>query len=277
MLIGVLAGLVAAVLYGAPAALQAHASRALPEGSWWEVTKAALRSPLLIGVVCSDVLGACFHYVAIQRLPLYLAQSLIATSLLFTALASAVLLHERLAARQWWGLAGVCVGLTLLALGAGPAGGHTVPSALLPGLLAGAVALGCLTVMCRVLRGAPGGVVYGVLAGASYGAVPVGARVVAAPYLRWEVLLALVALAVFGGLGFACYSLAMQRAPVTTSGAPLSLAETLVPSVLGIVIFGDRLRPGWDAAVALGVALGLAGIIAVSRPVPASAPERVGP
>lgn len=279
MLIGVVAGLVAALLYGAPAALQAHASRELPTGTWWQVARAAVTNPVLVGVVCCDVLGACFHYVAIQRLPLYLAQSLIATSLLFTALASARLLHERLSRRQIGGLAAVCVGLTVLALGAGRAGGHGASAAVLVGLFLGAALLGGLATAFRSLGGSPGGVAYGVLAGACYGAVPVGVRLVVQPYLRWEVLLALVSLAVFGALGFGCYSLAMQRAPVTTSGAPLSLTETLVPSVVGVAVFGDRLRTGWDAAVAVGVVLALAGIIAVSRPpesAPTELPERVG-
>ncbi|MGN6251903.1 MAG: EamA family transporter [Marmoricola sp.] len=276
MLIGVVAGLVAAVLYGAPAALQAHASRQLPTGRWWEVARAAMTDPVLVGVVCSDAAGAGFHYVAIQRLPLYLAQSLVATSLLFTALTSARLLHERLSRRQVGGLAAVCAGLVVLALGAGHPGDHGAPATVLAGLLVGAGLVAVLATACRRLGGSAGGVVYGVLAGACYGAVPVGVRLVVAPYLRWEVLLALVCLAVLGALGFGCYSLAMQRAAVTTSGAPLSVTEAVVPSVVGVAVFGDRLRAGWDPAVVVGVLLALAGIVAVARP-PAAASAEAAP
>lgn len=289
MVVGVVAGLVAAVLYGAPAALQARASRALPSGSWWEVTRAALTDRVLLAVVACDVLGACFHYLAILRLPLYLAQCLIATSLLATALASARLLHERLSTRQWSGIGLVVAGLVLLALGAGRPGHDGTADAVLLGLLIGAAAVAALVLALRLgtgsahrLRGGlAAGIAYAVLAGASYGAVPIGVRLVVAPYLRWQVLAALVSLAVFGLLGFACYSLAMQRAPVAAAGAPLSLTETLVPSLAGLVVFGDRVRPGWDAVVVLGAVLALAGIAAVSAaapvPPPAAEPERVLP
>lgn len=286
MVVGVVAGLVAALLYGAPAALQAQASRALPSGSWREVAHAALTDRVLLTVVGCDVLGACFHYVAILRLPLYLAQSLIATSLLATALTSARLLHERLSARQWRGLAVVVAGLVLLALGAGEPGGHGAVDDVLSGLLAAALLVGLLLLVLRAVSGSSDrsggrlstGIAYAVLAGACYGAVPVGVRLVVAPYLRWQVLAALASLAVFGLLGFACYSLAMQRARVAAVSAPLSVVETLVPSVAGLVVFGDRVRPGWEPAVVVGAVLALAGIAAVSAAVaPAVPPERVLP
>lgn len=290
MVVGVVAGLLAALLYGAPAALQAQASRALPSGTWWQVTRAALADRLLLTVVACDVLGACFHYLAILRLPLYLAQSLIATSLLATALTSARLLHERLSTAQWWGLALVVAGLVLLALGAGRPGRAGTPGEVLGGLLVGAAVLGALLLVLRSASGGgarstggpAAGIAYAVLAGASYGAVPIGVRLVVAPYLRWQVLAALSSLAVFGLLGFACYSLAMQRAPVAAAGAPLGVTETLVPSIAGVVVFGDRVRSGWDAVVVLGAVLALTGIAAVSAaatPVarPGAEPERVHP
>lgn len=70
----------------------------------------------------------------------------------------------------------------------------------------------------------------------------------------------------------------MQRARVAAVSAPLSVVETLVPSVAGLVVFGDRVRPGWEPAVVVGAVLALAGIAAVSAAVaPAVPPERVLP
>jgi drug/metabolite transporter (DMT)-like permease len=268
VLLGLAAGLVAAVLYGAPAALQAHASRRLPVGRWWRVLLAGVRDRLMLAVVALYGLGAVAQYVAIQRLPLYLAQAATSGALLFTALASAWFLHEWPGRTEWLGLVAVCVGLGLLALAAGPVGGHRIEAGLVPGMLAGGAVLLLAALAVGRLRGGRGGVLIGLLSGTSFAGVPVAARVLVAPYLRWQTLAVVVALAVFGLLGFVLYTIALQRAPVNASSAPLILTESALPAILGLALFDDGIRPGWTWAVVVGLVLGMAGAVTVSASVP---------
>lgn len=278
MLVGLLAGLVAAFLYGAPAALQAHASRRLPEGPWWRVILAGMRDKLMIAVIVLYSLGAAAHYIAIQQLPLYLAQAAIAGSLIFTALASAWFLHEWPSRAEWLALVAVCVGLGLLALAAGPAGGHRIEPGFVPGLFGAVAFLVLLAIAFRRLRGGHGGVLMGLLSGSAYAGVPVTARVLVGPYLRWETLALVAAIALFGLLGFGLYSIALQRAPVNTSSAPLILTQTVLPAILGITLFDDGIRAGWTWVLVVGLGLSMVGTVAVSAiapPLMELAPETV--
>ncbi len=87
MLLGLLAALGAAVLYGVAAVGQASASRRLPpiEDGVLRLARAALTNPLLMTTVVMDLVGAGLHLVAIDRMPLYLAQAGIAAQLPITA------------------------------------------------------------------------------------------------------------------------------------------------------------------------------------------------
>ena len=89
MLIGLLAGLGAAVLFGVGAVVQAHAVRSIDEPTQRLSDFVARRrcgSPLILLVVAAYLAGFVLHAVAIWLLPLYLAQAAIAFSLPVTAL-----------------------------------------------------------------------------------------------------------------------------------------------------------------------------------------------
>lgn len=268
MLIGLAAGLVAALFYGAPAAMQAHASRRLPEGPWWEMAWAAVRDRLMVTVVALYCLGGLANYYAIQHLPLYLAQAAIAVELIFTALASAFFLHEWPSASEWTALVVVCLGLAMLALSAGGVGGNAATTGLVPGLLAGAVVLVLLGIALRRTQGTLGSIVLGAISGGAYAGLPIGARVLVAPWVRWQNAELVVALVIFGVVGFTLYSLALQRASVNTASAPLILMQTALPAIVGITLFDDGIRPGWTWAVVVGLLLSVAGTVAVASVAP---------
>ncbi len=90
MVLGLVAGIAAAVLFGTAAVLQAHAVRQLPHGlrSLRGFVADAVRHPLILVVVAAYLGGFVLHAVAIWLLPLYLAQASIALSLPISALAA---------------------------------------------------------------------------------------------------------------------------------------------------------------------------------------------
>lgn len=254
MLIGLSAALVAAVLFGVLAVVQAVAVR---DRGFWSWPMAGVAGVYLIGWV--------LHMVAIDRLPLFLAQVAISASLVITALSAAWLLNEPLRRRHWVAIAGVVLGLGLLATTAGPVGdGSFGPrrTAALYACLVGTLLIGLLV---RRVRGRLGGVLLGFLAGVAYAGSPIASRALIDPPWAITDLVPAATIGLYGLLGFWFYSEAMARASVTAATAPVVVLQTMLPAILGVLLFGDRVDHGeWPLAVAafvlsLGAAVVLCG------------------
>jgi drug/metabolite transporter (DMT)-like permease len=262
LILGLACALGSAALFGVAAVMQAHAMRALPEGDPGLRTfaRAALRSWRLLAVVAAYLAGFVLHAVALWLLPLYLAQASISLSLPVTAVVSAVVLHERLALGRWLAVTAVIAGLVLVALGAGSVE-HTASAATLTG-----VGAGWLVVLAA---GAPwtlkaGAGVLGAWSGLGYAGTAVTTRGLDADQPIVSAL-ALVIVSALGLVAFWLYSVALGRADVASSTAPLIVMQTCIPALVGVVAFGDTVRAGWAAAVVAGLALSIAGAIHLGR------------
>jgi hypothetical protein len=274
-LAGLAAGLGAALVFGLGAIAQAHGVRRLDAdaGRLGAFLHASVRSPWTWAASLSYLTGFVLHAAAIWLLPLYLAQATISLSLPVTALA-ATLLHERLSARHGWALGAVTLGLALLAAGSGAAGAPRVDP---PFVVAVWLAVALLVLVGRAHHRLGAGTL-GVLAGLGYAGSAIAVRGVGLP-VRPLVVVAALAVPVLGVLAFWVYSLALERAPVPTSSAPLTVAQTFVPAGVGLLWLGDAVRPGWEAASAVGLVLATAGAVLLGREVrsPASAATASSP
>lgn len=274
--VGLVAGLVAALLFGGGAVVQAHAVRRL-EAAPDRLTGfllASARDTWTMLVVLAYLVGFVLHAVAIWLLPLYLAQTTIAMSLPVTAVAS-TLVHERLSPVHWWAVGVVTLGLVLLAAGSGGAGSVLIHGTFVAALVGGVVLLALAAQFGRRL----GGGALGTLSGLGYGGSAIAVRGVGTPVEPLVVVAALTVPA-FGILAFWLYSLGLDRASVSSTTAPLIVAETYIPAAVGIWFLGDGVRSGWWAAAGLGLVLATLGAILLSREgirSPASAATRSSP
>lgn len=263
VLVGLLAGLAAALLFGGGAVLQAHAVRKLEVDAQRLLTFVwvSVRNPWILLVVVSYLVGFVLHAVAIWLLPLYLAQASIAMSLPVTAVAS-TLIRERLSTAHWWAVGVVTAGLVLLSVGAGPAGAVVVHERFVALLWVGVAVLALST------RGRYrfGGATLGALSGVAYAGSAIAVRGVEYEP-TWLVASAAVAVGAFGLLGFWLYSLGLERAAVSAATGPLIVGETYVPALIGLTLLGDGVRAGWGWAVLVGLVLSTGGAIALSREV----------
>src|SRR4051794_10852744 len=110
--IGVVLGLLSAVVFGVAAVVQAQAVRGFessPDGLWGFVAR-SVRDGRTMAVVAAYLVGFVLHAAAIWLLPLYLAQALVAMSLPVTAVASHRV-EDRLRRTGW-----AAVGVVTLAL-----------------------------------------------------------------------------------------------------------------------------------------------------------------
>ena len=266
MLIGVVAGLVGALLFGIGAVIQAHAVRrqdSSPDKLAGFVTR-SVRDPWTMLVVAMYLGGFVLHAVAIWMLPLYFAQATVAMSLPVTALASLVL-HERLTPVHWSALVAVTAGLVLLALGSGEPGAVLVTPAFAAALVGGFVLLALVSTRAPRLPGAW----LGTIAGLGYACSAIAVRGVEAS-LHPLVVVAALAVPAYSLIAFWLYSLGMDRADVSSVTAPLIVVQTIVPALVGVALLGDGVRSGWWPGVVAGLVLATAGAILLSRDHPSS-------
>lgn len=268
MLLGLVAALAAASMFGFAAVLLAAAAQHVPpsSGLHTRLLRGLLREPRFLAAVALSLIGFLLHVVALRLLPLFLAQAAVSLSLAVTAVLAVRLLEDHLSGLDWAGVAAQCVGLVLLASAAGREGSSAASPELSAALVVAVVVIAVGGVLLSRWTSRFASAVLGFFAGLAFAAVSFGARVLplATPTLLWRAPSAYT-VAVSGLLGFLLYSLALQRRSVTAATAPMILAQTVTPAALGVVVLHDAVRPGLVPAALLGGLFALVGATALAR------------
>lgn len=253
MLLGLSAALLAALVFGVAAVVQAVAVRRHGLISW-----------LMGAVLIAYLAGWLLHLIAIDLLPLYLAQVGVGASLAVTAVVAARVIREPLGAGHWVAVVGMTGGLAALALASGDLGGGGLGAGATAALYLALIANAALGWAAHRWRHPASGPALGVLAGVAYAGSPVATRVLTDIDLDAAALLPAAAIGLYGALGFVLYSAAMARASVTAATAPLILLQTAGPAAIGLAFFGDQVRAGWQPVAALAFAVALASGVVLS-------------
>lgn len=224
------------------------------------------RDRAFLASVALNLLGFSLHVTALQSLPLFLVQAVIASSVAVTAVLSMRVFGAPLTRGQWASVALVVIGLAVL----GPtaetndavSSGTTESAALLVAVVvAGLASVGAARLPARAVP-----VVLGLLAGVAYGVVALSARLL--PDLTPGALvgdLSTYVLVLAGVVAFLLYSTAMQRGSVTTTTAALVITQTAFPALVGVLLLGDRVKPGLTPVAVAGFLLALAGALGLAR------------
>ncbi|MFI5693602.1 hypothetical protein ACIA58_17285 [Kribbella sp. NPDC051586] len=272
MVLGLGAALGAAVLFGVGAILQAVGSRKVPTESELDPRRlggfvvALLRQPAFLGALALNLAGFGLHFVALRLLPLYLAQAGIAVSLVVTALLATRLMSDQLSALEWSAVAGVVVGLGLLAVSAGDAGAAAQHHGLTIGIIVGLITIAVLGAIASRSQHGVSTALLGMLAGLGYAGVAVSARLLQDGSIS-ELFHSptLYTLPISGALAFILYSLALQRGSVTLATTPMIALQTITPAAVGVFVLDDAVRSGWWPAAIIGFALSAAGSVILVR------------
>jgi drug/metabolite transporter (DMT)-like permease len=269
MVLGLIGALGSALGYGVASVLQALAVRrtAPADGLDLRLMVRLSRSWLYLLGLAVDALAFLLSLVALRSLPLFVVQSIVASFLAVTAVLGALVLKMPLRPADKIGIAVVIVGLVLVALSA--AEDKTVETArsLSWGVLVAAVLLVVAAFPLARIRGAAGAAALGAVAGLGYGVVAVATRVLPSPLTVGGVLTdpATYGLVLGAAVALLAYSTAMQRGSVTLATAPLVVLETVVPALVGLLMLGDRPRPGWGEVAAAGFVIAVAGALSLAR------------
>jgi hypothetical protein len=220
----------------------------------------------LVGLAC-QFLGFALAFLARRDLPLFLVQASVAAGLGVTALIGVLLLKWKLPAAEVWLLTLLFGGIAALVMAAQPAPSKQLGPA---GMVALLLALGLIGVpgfFAVRLRGAPGSVALGSLAGMAFSAAAVAARPLASVG-SWQeffvnpLLWLLIAHSVVGQL---LLGLAMQRGSTTAAVAAMDAAGAVPAAIIGLLFLGDRIWPGREWLAAVGFVVTLAAVIGLTR------------
>src|SRR6202021_1218208 len=130
MLVSLIAAIVAALLYGTASVIQAIAVRSASHKSAGDASGGVdpglvvrlLSQWRFVASICLDALGFIAQLVALQRLPLFAMQAMVAANLAVTAVLASILIGVVLSWREWLAVSGVVAGVGLLGSSAGAEG-----------------------------------------------------------------------------------------------------------------------------------------------------------
>lgn len=265
---GIIAAVISALGYGIGSTLQAVAARDEPNVGGVDarlLVRLAKQWRFVVGLGL-DIVGFIAQFIALRTLAVFVVQAVQAGNLAVTAVAAIPLLGVGLKGREWAAVAAVCVGLTLLAAAAGSEGVDPVRLAVKWWLLGAAVAVAAGGYAAGQVKGRAAPPVLGFLAGLGFGVVALAARVTTD--LSIGALLtnpATYALLIAGFVSFLLYATGLQRGQVTTVTAAVVVAETLVPSLVGVMALGDGTRPGLVWLAVLGFVVAIVGALMLAR------------
>jgi hypothetical protein len=261
-----IAAVVACLAYGVATVLQSvGARRAAAATGVGGVVGIVTQVPYLAGLALDGV-GFLGNVVALRELPLFLVESIVAARDGVTAIIAA-LRGEKLGGKDGGALAVLGVGLVLLSLSAAAESATETGTAVTIAILVGAAIPLALGLVGYQLTGRSSVILCAVAAGLGFSGVAVAARAMGSDAIDLGLLAnpLLYAIVVYGVLAVGFFGVALQRGKVTVVAAITFVIEVIVPSVLGLLVFGDSILPGREVLAAVGFVLAIGGTIALSR------------
>ena len=266
MILALAAALAGTLIYGVASVLQAvGAARASGP--------AILRQPTyLLGLVCD---GAAWlaSLVALQRMPAFAVQSLLAGSVGVTAVLAWWFLGARLRRRDVVALLLLTAALVGVTAAAGSEAASPAPTWFTIAAWVAVAVLALLVALCY-----PHGrwALLSAVSGAAFAGAALCARAlqVSAGWAHLPLEPLPWAIAAFGALGAVGYARALESLRVGPATALLWAVEVLAAGAIGVAVLGDRVRPGMAGLAVLSVLVAVAasGVLALS---PAAEPAPV--
>lgn len=257
MTIGLLAATFSALAYGLASVLQSIGVNRVGAGRWW-------LSPWYLSGLVLDGAAWLVSLLALRSLPLFVVQSVLASSLAVTAVAARIWLGAALRRAQVVAIVAVLVALVVLATAGGAQSAQPPPSWFAAATWAVTVALVLVT---AVLARRGGSMALAVVAGLGFSVAAAAARSahagagwtsLAADPLVWSIPVA-------GVVAMTAYALALERGAVAPATALLWVVEAVVPAAVGVSVLGDQVRTGWTPTALVAIAVAAAASVVLAR------------
>lgn len=272
LIVPVAAASASALTYATAGVLQHRAAREAAPGRGLQLGLVGrlLTRPLWLAGIACDVGALALHAFALSSGSLVVVQALLVSGLLFALPASAVLERRRPSRGEWLWAAVLVAGLAGFLIAAGPSAGHAVSDTdrLLLCTVAGLAGVCALGLAARfasrhraALLGATAGVAYGVTAGLmkevlgqATGTHPLGV------FRGWP----LYAVVAIGGGALVLNQVAFQAGPLASSLPPLTILDPMVATVVGALVFDERVASSAPAVAVEVVAFAVMTVATVA-------------
>jgi uncharacterized membrane protein len=218
--------------------------------------------------------GFALAFLARAELPLYLVQAGSSCAVGLATAFGVLALGWRVRPVEVAMLGVLAAGVVLLATASAPSVAHDIPAGLGWVLLGLPLLIGLAAARAGRTDSA---LSPALLAGTAFAVVAISSRSLADESfgdlllhpLTWLVLPAAL-------LGQACLSVALSRGSATSTVAAMDAATMVLTSIVGIAALGDRVAPGREWALVLGLALVVLGVLVLGSTgrIPAAAPRR---
>lgn len=224
------------------------------------------QNKLYIVGVGLDIVGWLLTLYAVQYLPLFLVEAIVASSIVVTALIDRLIIKQRLSHRAYVAIGLILTGLMLLAIAASPERARPVSETLRTLIALSPVPVAGVGFILAKQKGRLSSLGLAIMAGLSFGATSVIGRIFIVSQPVWHTIYnpLVFGLIASGTLGVLLFSIALQRALATTMNATMTMSQTLIPAIVGIVFLGDSARNGLWYLVILGGVSALGGVLVLA-------------
>lgn len=256
MIVSLLCAVGSALAYGASTLMQAVATRRAHG-------LAAVMTPLVVGAFVIDGAGFVLSLLALDNLPLFVVQSIMASMLVVVVLGARFLLHAHLRRLDVAAVVVVIAALVLIGLGSGEQPAVEPPAAFEQAML---LATGVLAAIALVAYRSGPGWLLATVAGLGFSAAAIAARASHHHDGLWATLWQpmTICIVVGGIIGALVYLRALERLAVGPSAAILSVIEVVVPGAVGVLVLGDTVAAGMLPGVVVGLVLAISGCVVLA-------------
>jgi drug/metabolite transporter (DMT)-like permease len=263
-----LAALACAICNGSAAVLQkVGADTQKPAKSFsFTFTRSLLQNwPYIAGIIL-DIAAWIFTLIAVHGLPLFVVQPIIAFSVVVTVIVERLAFNHRLSRRTIVAIALIIIGLLTIALQSTVESTTTLHGNELLAIVLAPLVLGVVGLLIMGLSNRYTTVVLAAIAGTAFGGVAICGRILKFSQPYWHVLYSppFLALFLYGLVGIATFTIALQQARASVVNAAMITFETLVPIAVGAFMLNDVPKNGSWIIVILGATLALIGTIAIT-------------
>jgi hypothetical protein len=262
-----IAAFATALCYGISAVLEDRAAKRTPV-TGKSGKRAAFRATLNVGYMTGmglSVVAWAFSLVALHELPLFAVQAIAASSIGVVVLITWGITRIRPTRREAILLCILAVALIALAAFAAPSDPEPVSWVFKLFIWIGVLGVGVAAVAATKVPGARGSALLGAVSGLSDGGMALCARA-----LHHHTVMGMVtdplalALIPFTVIGIVAFAASLQRGAVAVALACQQATLTVVPSVIGLLLLGDKARHGFEVLTYAGFAVTVVVVLALT-------------
>ena len=237
-------------------------TKSIHPGILWKLRK---NLPYIVGIVL-DLAAWVLTLVAVHNLPLFLAQPIIACSVVVTVLIERFMFKHQLKPRVIWSIFVILAGLVVIAIASTPEKSLSISHSLRLAVVIGPVVLLLIGGVFTKLESNYSNFSLAALSGLAFGGVSIAGRalIIKPPYPHLLYSSLMIAIISYGLVGILFFTLALQRTFASVVSATMIACETLLPIIVGIVFLGDHPKANLWAVVYLGIILTLSGTILIA-------------